>query len=126
MNFHVLTLFPEMIRNGMNTSITGRAINAGILSVEAINIRDYAFNKHQKVDDYTYGGGAGMLMQAEPVYLAYEAIAEKAGKRPRVVYLTPQDRCLISRWQETWRKRKTWFSFAVTMRGLTSVFWRKL
>ena len=90
MNFHVLTLFPEMIRNGMNTSITGRAINAGILSVEAINIRDYAFNKHQKVDDYPYGGGAGMLMQAEPVYLAYEAIAEKAGKRPRVVYLTPQ------------------------------------
>ena len=79
-----------MIRNGMNTSITGRAINAGILSVEAINIRDYAFNKHQKVDDYTYGGGAGMLMQAEPVNLAYEAIAEKAGKRPRVVYLTPQ------------------------------------
>ena len=53
MKFHVLTLFPEMIRNGMNTSITGRAINAGILSVEAINIRDYAFNKHQKVDDYT-------------------------------------------------------------------------
>ena len=58
-----------MIQNGMNTSITGRAINAGILSVEAVNIRDYAFNKHQKVDDYTYGGGAGMLMQAEPVYL---------------------------------------------------------
>lgn len=90
MNFHVLTLFPEMIQNGMNTSITGRAISAGILSVEAVNIRDYAFNKHQKVDDYTYGGGAGMLMQAEPVYLAYEAIAKKAGKRPRVVYLTPQ------------------------------------
>ena len=80
----------DLEENGMNTSITGRAINAGILSVEAINIRDYAFNKHQKVDDYTYGGGAGMLMQAEPVYLAYEAIAEKAGKRPRVVYLTPQ------------------------------------
>lgn len=90
MNFHVLTLFPEMIRNGMNTSITGRAINAGILSVEAINIRDYAFNKHQKVDDYPYGGGAGMLMQAEPVYLSYEAIKEKIGYRPRVVYLTPQ------------------------------------
>ena len=86
MKFHVLTLFPEMIRNGMNTSITGRAINAGILSVEAINIRDYAFNKHQKVDDYTYGGGAGMLMQAEPVYLAYEAIAEKAGKTAYTVF----------------------------------------
>ena len=81
MKFHVLTLFPEMIRNGMNTSITGRAINAGILSVEAINIRDYAFNKHQKVDDYTYGGGAGMLMQAEPVYLAYEAVKEQIDKR---------------------------------------------
>ena len=90
MNFHVLTLFPEMIQNGMNTSITGRAINAGILSLEAINIRDYAFNKHQKVDDYTYGGGAGMLMQAEPVYLSYESIAERIGRKPRVIFLTPQ------------------------------------
>ena len=90
MNFHVLTLFPEMIENGMNTSITGRAITKGLLTLEAVNIRDYAFNKHQKVDDYTYGGGAGMLMQAEPVYLAYEAIAKRTAKRPRVVYLTPQ------------------------------------
>ena len=90
MNFHVLTLFPEMIEQGMNTSIIGRAITGGYLSVEAINIRDYAFNKHQKVDDYPYGGGAGMLMQAEPVYLAYQSIEEKIGYRPRVVYLTPQ------------------------------------
>ena len=79
-----------MIENGMNTSITGRAITKGLLTLEAVNIRDYAFNKHQKVDDYTYGGGAGMLMQAEPVYLAYEAIANRTAKRPRVVYLTPQ------------------------------------
>ena len=90
MNFHVLTLFPEMIQPGMNTSIIGRAITGGYLSVQAINIRDYAFNKHQKVDDYPYGGGAGMLMQAEPVYLAYQSIEEKIGYRPRVVYLTPQ------------------------------------
>lgn len=90
MNFLVLTLFPEMIQQGMNTSIIGRAITGGYLSVEAINIRDYAFNKHQKVDDYPYGGGAGMLMQAEPVYLAYQSIEEKIGYRPRVVYLTPQ------------------------------------
>lgn len=90
MNFHVLTLFPEMIENGMNTSITGRAIAKGLLSLEAINIRDFAFNKHQKVDDYTYGGGAGMLMQAEPVYLAYESIASHTAKKPRVVYVTPQ------------------------------------
>ena len=90
MNFHVLTLFPEMIEQGMYTSIIGRAIAGGYLSIDAINIRDYAFNKHQKVDDYPYGGGAGMLMQAEPVYLAYQSIEEKIGYRPRVVYLTPQ------------------------------------
>jgi tRNA (guanine37-N1)-methyltransferase len=88
MNYHVLTLFPEMIENGMNTSITGRAITKGLLSLEAINIRDFAFNKHQKVDDYPYGGG--MLMQAEPVYLSYESIAERIGRKPRVIFLTPQ------------------------------------
>ena len=79
-----------MIDQGMHTSIIGRAIAGGYLSINAVNIRDYAFNKHQKVDDYPYGGGAGMLMQAEPVYLSYEAIKEKIGYRPRVVYLTPQ------------------------------------
>ena len=93
MNFHILTLFPDMVMNGLNTSIIGRAVNAGLLSIEAVNIRDYAFNKHQSVDDYPYGGGAGMLMQAESVYLAYEAVAErirKQGEKPRVVYLSPQ------------------------------------
>lgn len=81
MNFHVLTLFPEMIEQGVNTSITGRAINNGLLSINAVNIRDYAFNKHSSVDDYPYGGGAGMLMQAEPVYLAYEAVKEQIDER---------------------------------------------
>lgn len=99
MNFHILTLFPDMVMDGLNTSIIGRAVNAGLLSIEAVNIRDYAFNKHQSVDDYPYGGGAGMLMQAEPVYLAYEAVAgkiaergheEQTGKKLRVVYLSPQ------------------------------------
>ena len=120
MNFHILTLFPDMVMNGLNTSIIGRAVNAGLLSIEAVNIRDYAFNKHQSVDDYPYGGWAGMLMQAEPVYLAYEAVTEKirrreadgqttsipqevpdgqaavvsqtspVEKKPRVVYLSPQ------------------------------------
>lgn len=90
MNFHVLTLFPDMIRDGMNTSIIGRAMAGGFLDIEAVNIRDYAFNKHQKVDDYPYGGGAGMLMQAEPVYLAYQSVEEKIGYKPRVVFLTPQ------------------------------------
>ena len=79
MNFHVLTLFPEMIEQGMNTSIIGRAIAGGYLSVDAINIRDYAFNKHQKVDDYPYGGGAGMLMQAEPVYRGKNRLQAESG-----------------------------------------------
>lgn len=96
MQFHIMTLFPEMVMNGLNTSIIGRAIEKGLLSIEAINIRDYAFNKHNSVDDYPYGGGAGMLMQAEPVYQAYRAVEEKiaqkghAVKKTRVVYLSPQ------------------------------------
>ena len=77
MNFHIMTLFPEMVLQGLNTSIIGRAMEKGLINIEAVNIRDYAYNKHNKVDDYIYGGGAGMLMQAEPVYLCYEAIKEK-------------------------------------------------
>ena len=75
---------------GLSDSIIGRAEKNGLIGIEAVNIRDFAFNKHNKVDDYTYGGGAGMLMQAEPVYLCYESIAAKAGKKTRVIYLTPQ------------------------------------
>ena len=81
MNFHILTLFPEMVENGLKTSIIGRAVAGGLLSIEAVNIRDFAFNKHQRVDDYPYGGGAGMMMQAEPVYLAYKDIEERIQKR---------------------------------------------
>ena len=84
MNFHILTLFPEMVMNGLSTSIIGRAMAKDLLSIEAINIRDFAENKHNRVDDYTYGGGAGMLMQAGPVYGAYEHVLEKAKSKPRV------------------------------------------
>ena len=90
MNFHVLTLFPEMIMNGLETSILGRAAANGIVSFEAVNIRDYTLERHGKVDDYPYGGGAGMVMQAEPIYRAYAALVEKIGKKPRVIYMTPQ------------------------------------
>ena len=90
MNFYILTLFPEMVMDGLNTSIIGRAVKNGLLNIEAINIRDFAQNKHGQVDDYTYGGGAGLLMQAAPIYRAYEHICEKIGKKPRVIYLTPQ------------------------------------
>lgn len=89
MNFHVLTLFPDMILDGINTSITGRAIEKGTISVEAVNIRDYTQDKHLKVDDYPYGGGAGLVMSADPVCRAYDAMEAKIGKKPRVVYMTP-------------------------------------
>ncbi|PXV96121.1 tRNA (guanine37-N1)-methyltransferase [Lachnotalea glycerini] len=90
MNYHVMTLFPQMILDGLNTSIIGRAIENRLISLEAIDIRDYSTNKHKKVDDYPYGGGAGMVMQAEPVYRSYQSIVKKLGKKPRVVFLTPQ------------------------------------
>lgn len=90
MNYHILTLFPEMVLDGLNTSIIGRAVANELLTIEAINIRDFAENKHNRVDDYTYGGGAGMLMQAGPVFGAYTSVAEKLSKKPRVIYLSPQ------------------------------------
>lgn len=92
MKFHIMTLFPDMVTSGLSESIIGRAVKNGLLEFEAVNIRDFAFNKHNKVDDYTYGGGAGMLMQAEPVYQCYKSITEgiNSDKPPRVVYMTPQ------------------------------------
>ena len=127
MNFYIMTLFPKMVMNGLNTSIIGRAIHKGLLSIEAINIRDYAFNKHNSVDDYPYGGGAGMLMQAEPVYQCYQALSEKiiAGKaeeatcaeqgvdsetpvtkKPRVIYLSPQGRTFNQTMAEEFAKEE--------------------
>ncbi len=94
MNFHILTLFPEMVLQGLGASIIGRASEQGYIRIEAVNIRDYTLDKHGKVDDYTYGGGAGMLMQAQPVYDACTAVQERiaasSGRRARVVYVTPQ------------------------------------
>lgn len=88
MKFHILTLFPEMVEQGLATSILGRAAAKDLIAVNAVNIRDYTQDKHGRVDDYTYGGGAGMLMQAQPVYDAYRAVA--GNKKVRCVYLTPQ------------------------------------
>lgn len=90
MNFYIMTLFPDMVMQGLNTSIIGRAAEKGLLTIEAVNIRDYTINKHKKVDDYPYGGGAGMLMQAQPVYDAWRSIVDKIGTKPRTIYLTPQ------------------------------------
>ncbi len=107
MHFHVLTLFPEMVMDGLNTSITGRAVKNGHITIEATNIRDFAENKHGHVDDYPYGGGAGMVMQPGPVYRAYERVKNAVNERRmkenngsgfgekdrlRVIYMTPQGR----------------------------------
>lgn len=89
-NYYVMTLFPEMVMNGLNTSITGRAKEKKIINFEAVNIRDFTKDKHGHVDDYPYGGGAGMVMQAQPVYDAYKHIEEKIGESTRVIYMTPQ------------------------------------
>lgn len=88
-SFYVLTLFPEMIDAALSHSIIGRAVNEGIINVEAVNIRDFSKDKHRHVDDYPYGGGAGMVMQPQPIYDAYKSIEEKTGKA-RVIYMSPQ------------------------------------
>lgn len=92
MNYHILTLFPEMVLNGLHTSIIGRAAEKGLLSIEAIDIREFSTDKHRHVDDYPYGGGAGMVMQPMPICDAYDDLCEKIGKKPRVIYMTPQGR----------------------------------
>lgn len=90
MNFHVMTLFPKMIEDGLNTSITGRAIKEGLINLNCVDIREYTTDKHGHVDDYPYGGGAGMVMQAQPIYDCYMDIVKKNNiKKPRVVFLTP-------------------------------------
>lgn len=92
MRFHILTLFPEMVINALSESVIGRAEKNGVITVDAVNIRDYTEDKHGSVDDYLYGGGAGMLMQAQPVYDAVESVLSSVPEtaKRRVVYVTPQ------------------------------------
>ena len=92
MNFHVMTLFPDMIMQGLSTSIIGRAVEKNYIGIEAVDIRDYTLDKHGKVDDYPYGGGAGMLMQAQPVFDCHKAIQDKIGHKARVIFMTPKGR----------------------------------
>lgn len=92
MRFDCLTLFPDMIESVLGDSIIGRARAAGLLEVRTVNIRDYANNKHNRVDDYPYGGGAGMVMQPDPIVRAYQAVTEGLTQKPRTIYLSPQGR----------------------------------
>ncbi len=118
MQFHILTLFPEMVENGLKTSILGRAVDRGLIGVHAVNIRDYTADRHGRVDDYPYGGGAGMLMQAQPVYDAFCALQEQSAKKAplqeqgakkaplRVIYLTPQGRVFDQKMAEELAKEE--------------------
>ncbi len=90
MRFHVLTLFPEMFEGVLHDSMLGRAEKKNVLEFNMINIRDYAVNKHKRVDDYPYGGGRGMVMQAEPIYNAYLDLCGKLSEKPHVVYMSPK------------------------------------
>ena len=106
MHFHVMTLFPEMIMEGLSKSIIGRAQQKECISLDAVNIRDYTLDKHKKVDDYPYGGGAGMVMQPGPVYRSYESVVEKIGYAPRVLYMTPQGKVFNQGMAEEFAKEK--------------------
>ena len=91
MKINVLTLFPEMFNCVRESSILGKACDKGILDIELSDIRDYTLNKHNKVDDYPYGGGVGMLMQAEPIFRCLDAVEAKAKK---IIYMSPKGKVL--------------------------------
>ena len=90
MRVDILTLFPEMFEGVLDLSIIGKAKKSGILELNYINIRDFANNKHNRVDDYPYGGGLGMVMQAQPIYDAYNSICEGLDYKPYTIYMSPQ------------------------------------
>lgn len=90
MRIDILTLFPEMCQTVMNESIIGRAQKADKVEIVCTNIRDYANNKHNKVDDTPYGGGMGMVMAAEPIYNAYKSLYDEGEEKPHLVYLSPK------------------------------------
>ena len=94
MRIDILTLFPEMCRSVYTQSITGRAIKKGCIEIYSRNIRDYTADKHNNVDDTPYGGGMGMIMQAQPIYDCYKALCEEIGTKPYLIYMSPQGRVL--------------------------------
>ncbi len=90
MRIDIITLFPEMIEAIMSESIIGRARKSGAITVNCHQLRDFAFDKHRRVDDAPYGGGMGMLMMAEPIALCFEDICRQTGSRPHFIYMSPQ------------------------------------
>lgn len=97
MRFDVMTLFPEMIEHAMGESIIGRAAKNGIIEINAVNIRDFANNKHNHVDDYPYGGGFGMVMQCAPIYDCFTHITEGRTQKPHTIYMSPKGKVLTQK-----------------------------
>ena len=94
MRIDILTLFPEMCEAVLGESIIGRAREKGLVEINCTNIRDFSKDKHNRVDDAPYGGGMGMVMQTQPIYDCYESLCEKIGKKPRLIYMSPQGQVL--------------------------------
>ncbi|MCH5300511.1 MAG: tRNA (guanosine(37)-N1)-methyltransferase TrmD [Ruminococcus sp.] len=94
MRIDFITLFPEMCQAVMSESVIGRAQKSGAIEVNCHQLRDFAFDKHKRVDDTTYGGGMGMLMKAEPIALCFENICEQTEERPHFIYMSPQGKTL--------------------------------
>ena len=97
MRIDILTLFPEMCKAVYSESITGRAIEKGIIEINTRQIRDYTRDKHRRVDDAPYGGGMGMIMQTEPIYECYKSLCEELGEKPHLIYMTPTGKTLTQK-----------------------------
>jgi tRNA (guanine37-N1)-methyltransferase len=94
MRIDIMTLFPEMCERVLDESIIGRSRQSGLVEINCVNIRDYSKDKHRRVDDATYGGGLGMLMQVDPIYDCFCDLEAKIGKRPHLIYMSPQGKTL--------------------------------
>ena len=94
MRIEIATLFPEMCEAYLSESIIGRGRRSGAIEIHCHNIRDYTLDKHRRVDDKPFGGGMGMVMQAEPIYRCWQAVCEQLGERPHTIYLSPQGKTL--------------------------------
>ena len=97
MRIDILTLFPDMCNAFLGESIIGRARESGCVEINCINIRDYTLDKHNRVDDAPYGGGTGMIIQTQPVYDCFDALCKTLGKRPHLIYMTPQGKTLTQK-----------------------------
>ncbi len=106
MRFDVLTLFPESMDNFLQESIIGRAREKGLIHIFTHNIRDFSLDKHRKVDDYPYGGGAGMVMTPQPVYDAWYHIVKDCPKRPKTIYMSPQGQVLTQKMAQRLREEE--------------------